>query len=377
MTWIAVAEAAVTALSLCPLLAITRGGWTGFSRATESVSSFARQALWLYGFYSHAFSYIQLVVCAALSLVYMTERRSRIRRNHRSHYGLLHVAEHLQILIYLAELVGGVDVSQCTITILCLAFVTAVVVPSISVLLINQWLWRNANKRLPNWFDERLLPRFKAKLAANTFNMKLQNVVTKLSGYLAPAFVSWERIEGLAASLVANEKVCREPSALPPFDLCVGVLSGGAFVTSAVANAWNIPERAYISSRLYSGQTLFGGWCQTLELFLGPKLSRRLLSLKPCYHAPVVTDLTLSETLIRMKINKKPLRRVLVVDDSVFSGRSLRAAREWVATATGLPLTCVSTAAMFVDGACAGFEPDYLALRGPVPWMWEWGIEVD
>ena len=381
--WITASELVATVMSLGPILAIVLAGavggnWIRFAYVTEALGSFPRQLLMLFGVYAHAFSPLRLLICAVLCAVYMAERRTRIRRQERSHYGLLHVAEHVHIFIYLAGVIGDVEVARCITTALCVVFVLGVVIPVLAVRATNHWLQSNALARLPTWFDkENLLPLLQKKLAGNTEKMRVRNVLTKLVGYLAPQFVSWKRMEALSAALAVNDAARSSephpPLSLASFDLCVGVLSGGAFVAPAVANAWNIPERAYIASRLYSGQSFLVGWWQTVELFLGPALSRRLRLV----HAPVVQDITLSATIRRMKAAERPLRRVLVVDDSVFSGRSLSAARDYVAAATGLPISCVYTAALFVDSKNAKFEPDFLATRGPVPWAWEWGVEVD
>ena len=181
--WITASELVATVMSLGPILAIVLAGavggnWIRFAYVTEALGSFPRQLLMLFGVYAHAFSPLRLLICAVLCAVYMAERRTRIRRQERSHYGLLHVAEHVHIFIYLAGVIGDVEVAQCITTALCLVFVLGVVIPVLAVRATNHWLQSNALARLPTWFDkENLLPLLQKKLAGNTEKMRVRTLM--------------------------------------------------------------------------------------------------------------------------------------------------------------------------------------------------------
>ena len=195
---------------------------------------------------------------------------------------------------------------------------------------------------LPDWFDPRLVGLLKRKLGRKktilsfvdwvTFQILELVVRPKGWSYLRP--VTWGDLETM---IQADCQVITDLEYAP--DVVVGIKSGGAFIANYVAKCLGVEEVCYVQVEYY--RPIFSS---TVLAFITRFLRRARLTLT-------------GELDVQGK-------RVLLVDDQVYTGKSLRAARAYLEQSGA---AAVKTYCVYITGS----STDFAGRRGRmnyVPW---------
>lgn len=344
----------------------------------EYVPGVVRQAMMLYGLLRSSSEFVHPVleplVMLALYVMYGVERRERMGRNARFDYGMMHCGEHLLILMYLVRVCRLEVTAALAVPLVAYLAVVMVVVPYAGVALVHWYLTTTYKRRLPVWFPPTLLPVFERKLRANVRSTTWRNHTIKaFSPYLTVStHGSWAFIEEQVQHL--HPTVTTSPD-VDTFDVCLGLCTGGAFVAAAVGYRFGLKFVGFIDSKLYSGSGCLRGLVQTVAC-VSPTLVSHHHSALTAFQRDVSAADALGAASAALQ---KPVSelKIMVVDDTVFSGRSLSQAVRFVAAMGADPRNIKTAALVVLPHKEHSYVPDYFAFQGPIPWIWEWGVEVD
>jgi len=346
--WSAVVVAVAVVVTVCdlvPLLlspaAATRP--RGAAVVAEGVGAVARAAAVVVGFVAVGLPVLAMTTYVACSAVYVFERRARIAAGRRHDYSALHALEHVALQVLLGTLnarVLDVDTVVIAWVVMIAPLVLALIVSGVT---FNALAWRATRTSVPPWFDPRVRPHLDDKARANAKSTRLQHYVIKpFTPKIASRRVRWQDIERLVDALPDGG----------PFDVVVGVLSGGAFIAPLVARRYGVGRVVYARSRLWSQLSFARSARASFRYYAGRE------------HRTVVTFLDDEAAVLRGA-------RVLVVDDSVCTGTTIASVR---AACEREGAVVVVTAALFCDPA---HPTDLHAIQSRTPLVWPWGWESD
>ena len=305
---------------------------------SESVGAICRLGCVAIGFSRTGFSPSLLSFYVLMSAVYFAERRARIRRGRRHEYGWFHHFEHLALVAFL--LAVNRDILNLRWTYLAIIIAPFIVFSAFIALglFTNQ---RLKNAALPAWFDRKLATQFRNKLLGNANSLKLYNYFFKPFDHaLLLRKVSWADIERIVDSVPVSE----------PVDEVVGIFSGGAFISSYVAQRNGIPKVSYVRSSYWSASNLTS---------LIAKIINHLAD------RPVASNVELpSDLQIENKV-------VLLVDDTICTSVTSNSV---AGRLYALGAKKVLRYALFCSSAA---KADYVGIVSGAPIIWPWGWEAD
>ena len=214
------------------------------------------------------------------------------------------------------------------------------------------------NEKEPDWFDASLLPllRNKQRKAAEAKSILRMNYFFTLVSRAPLGSTSWASLERRVDSI----RVPYRP------DVVLGIKSGGAFIARLVARRWDPPPRVeYIKIQKYAKKSLFQRVLMWVRYQNGRRADdqRRRESEEQADRALVVGELP-DPNLIRG-------RSVLVVDDQVYSGSTLRRACKEMRLAGATAVTALTVSA--VVGRSRDLV-DHCSVEGAI-FAWPWGMD--
>ncbi len=289
--------------------------------------------LWLFGLF--------VLTYLALTFIYYKEREQRIADKERFNYKWAHSFEHIAIWIYfyllnLPKLNHELAWSLVTVYLLLTA-----IIPLLVGFFTNLYILVSWKRKLPCWFASELESHYMKKVHNNALSPKLYHYIQKPYNHrLAISMVKWHDIERMVDNTAINDS----------FDLAIGVLSGGAFITKYVAQVLGIDQIHYVHSRCWSQVSLMTTLMKTA----------RYLS-----HGQVNME--------SIDIDKIDLtgKRILLIDDSVATGSTMKIIKKELES---LNAREVKTFAIYCH---ENHLTDYYFRAGRVPFIWPWGFEVD
>jgi adenine/guanine phosphoribosyltransferase-like PRPP-binding protein len=308
----------------------------------EAIGATARWLAIVVGFFLVRFPIPLLIVYAVSTWIYFRERTDRIRRGKRFDYGWLHCLEHLAIWVFLLVVNGSKLDIPLVWRLHAGLFLSIAVLLATMGIITNFRIFGSVEKDLPPWFDPLLCSAIVQKSRANAFSHRLQHYVIKpFTPKMVNESVGWPDIESMLAEISLNE----------PFDVAVGITSGGAFIARCVAARFGIPSVHYVRSRFWSRMPL-----------------RKNLVASFRYYAGLPNDTNVSFLDGNVDLTGK---RVLIVDDSVCTGATL-ASVDRLCRAKGADH--VRSLALFVNPE---HSVDYFCRMSKTPLIWPWGWESD
>ncbi len=303
-----------------------------------------------------------LIFCLMCKIVYIYERTDRIEKNKRNNFELIHCIEHIDLLLYLFYKLKH-DKRQTILKLMIYFLTTGIIIPSVFFKLVNLYLYYNYNSRLPKWFDARLLPFFEKKI---TNNYKSNNIPTYLIKIFSPKlnmnFMSWDTIEKKLQIL--HMKIKRDK--FKP-DICIGILSGGAFCLKYLSGLFNIEKVAYIKCKQWSNTSLEQQITETFNFF--SKTHEQYVNSSKNEIYELNNDL---DTYIENTTN--PLS-ILLFDDTISTGKTIYNVKKYLQTKTNkLKNVNIKTACIISNDEN---NVDYVVDISTINIMWEWGVELD
>lgn len=175
-------------------------------------------------------------------------------------------------------------------------------------------------QRVPDWFDRRTLPFLKNKFeqrherAKSSLNL-LYSYVSE-NGRLGDA--RWGHVEKLCAQAVRN--IPQSEKEAGPYDVCVGITSGGAFIAPYISKLLGIKRCEFVTIRKYSCL----GVRKRIQTWLwsGGKKQRRRRKIK--------LDSVKGSDLHDIKG-----KRILLCDDQLATGETLDTATDFLTRTCG------------------------------------------
>ena len=296
--------------------------------------------------------FLSIFICKC---VYTYERRTRVNTGSRHEFGPLHHFEHVGLYIYFLRFLGRIDVYASLYRLGGLLVVCLVVLPSGMFYLVNLYIRHHYIERIPHYFDRRLMMIYTRKVNANTTSSRVGNyLIAALSYRLNWDVMTWRKIEEMTDALIAR---------IRPFhpDLVVGICSGGAFITPYVQQAFTpCPDTMYVSSKTWSNVNYSVKLQAAIDFYTNKQL-----------YLSTSDD---NGLVIVVPPSRNTYKRILIIDDSVNSGRTMTRARAMVTRM--FPESEVRTCVLI----CA---PDAVTIVDTVvytrttPCIWEWGVELD
>jgi hypoxanthine phosphoribosyltransferase len=214
----------------------------------------------------------------------------------------------------------------------------------IFLFVLNNFLYYYQTERAPEWLKENkdLKSILMTKLNKNKNSKKLHNYIIKPWAFnLKLEFISWEQMERSCDEVIKNVNV-------DEINVVVGITTGGSFIGAYVAKQLNKPFEI-ITSKLWSEISFKENFIKASSFYLGYNLE------------PVVKNIP----------NVKD-KRVLLVDDTTYTGVTFSGVQrvlENVANAKSVKTLC-----LWRHGE---FQPTYHYGEKRIPFLWEWGSEVD
>lgn len=194
----------------------------------------------------------------------------------------------------------------------CCIFVLFII--SLIFKLINVYFIKNYNRRLPEWFDKTLNKLFYKKILKNYKSNNLFNNFIRLC-YYKFSFMNWGIIEVRLNEL--SDKIIFDN--FKP-DICVGVLSGGAFYIKYLSEKLSCENNFYLKCKVWSDTTLFNQFKSILNRFVN--YEQYLNDNKTC-------DITEINGLSEYMKNNI-VKNVLLFDDSVSTGKTIYATANYL-----------------------------------------------
>jgi len=161
---------------------------------------------------------------------------------------------------------------------------------------------------VPEWFDPALLDLLNRKRHRkrwglyffDTLVLWLMELLVRPNGWSYVKPITWSDLE----AMMEQDCQCIQSSGFAP-NLIIGVKSGGAFIANFIAKRLGIPNVQYVHVTYYS----------------------------PIFGSTVLAFITRFLRKPRFRI-ERPIdvegKRVLLVDDQIYTGRTLRAASDWL-----------------------------------------------
>lgn len=295
-------------------------------------------------------------------IIYLYERTTRIEKNKRNHFELLHCIEHIDLLLYLFYKLKH-DKQQTIIKLMVYFLTTGIIIPSVVFKFVNMYLYYNYKSRLPKWFDNSLLPFFEKKITGNYKSNNIPNYLIKIfSPKLNWDFMSWVIIEKKIQIL--HEKI-KQDNFKP--DICIGILSGGAFCLKYLSSLFNIEEIFYIKCIQWSNVNVKRQTIQTFD-YLTKTHNKYVNHNKNEIHE-------ISNDLDTYITNTKTPLNILLFDDTVSTGKSIYNVKKYLQEKTyKLNNVNIKTACIITN--CEN-NVDYKVDTSTINVMWEWGVELD
>ena len=215
-------------------------------------------------------------------------------------------------------------------------------------------LYLGVTSKPPSWMPKDLLPWFNKKLFGNAYAANPVGYMLKPSSpILSWEFMTWTRIINMIDTVDFQGFDA---------DLVVGVLSGGAFIQPIVSRRHTKADRAVIRSQVWSMLTAKEN-IQSVGHVFWNKSSWRESKCKELRWT-VEPD------------SKKEYSKVLIVDDSVSSGKTIANVLRFVRKR--YPSADVRIFVLYAPEASSGVcHLDYVVSSGRVPLLWPWGVEMD
>lgn len=340
--WTLIVGAAAVAVSVGDLLPLLLSPRSRLANAFEAVGGVTRAGVVVVAFVLVGLPLLPMALFVACSIVYAKERRARIAANRREAYSGLHALEHVAVWVLLVTVNAPVLEVHDVVVGLVVAVVPIAVPLIVAGVAFNIATWRAVSQHMPTWVDPKMRPFLEEKARANALSLRLQHYVIKpFTPRIAVHHVRFADIEQLVAMLPVRE----------PYDVVVGVMSGGAFIAPLVARHVGAARVVYARSRLWSQIAFVTNVRAVLRYYFG-RGNRTVV------------------TFVDGPVDLHGLR-VLVVDDSVCTGATLASVREACTQAGAAHIT---TAALFCDTA---HPTDVYAVQGRTPLIWPWGWESD
>ena len=317
---------------------------------TEHIGGFIRQCVILNNILKD--DTINKIIQLGLKLVYYYERKIRIDKGDRERFGILHTAEHVDLLIYLYNNLQH-NKCQTNINMAIYVLMTGYIIPSVFFKIYNICIVTTYERNLPIWFDYSLKDCITNKVMGN-YNSNFIMNPNKYAVKIYSPKLTWEletldTIETKCNQLYIN---IHKDGFVP--DICVGIASGGAFCVKYLSLLFKC-EYYYVKSKTWSGNSLYDD-----VMKLSMYYNNTLLSSK---HQ--ITEISTLPTNVS---------NILLFDDSVATGKTITGTKQYLQNK--YPNAIIKTAVMIVPHDNIKLV-DWYSVTTEVPIFWPWGCELD
>jgi hypoxanthine phosphoribosyltransferase len=284
----------------------------------------------------------EVYAIAVCKVIYYFERRHRIEKGTRNEFPAWHSFEHIGLYLLLKEMTKT-EFSLITYLGILVFFI---IFQAVFIISVNYYIYYMHASRMPKWVKEnkQLQTILADKIESNSNSYKLHNYAFKpWFGHLKFHYITWQHIEK-----VVDEMILRHQ--FTDIDTVVGISTGGAFVGQYLAMRINKPHEI-INSKLWSGMSFPQNIVRISKWMLGREVTPRITG--------------------NLDVKGK---RVLLVDDTSYTGITLKGASKYLKTNEA---ASVKTLVLWINSTQRAPIDYYYETNQRVPIIWEWGVEID
>jgi hypoxanthine phosphoribosyltransferase len=309
----------------------------------ELLLQIPRKAIEVYSMYQIFMSgKLEIYIIAICKAIYYFERKWRIEQGRRNQFPAWHSAEHVGLYLLIKEMTGS-ELQPLMCFAILLFFI---IFQAIFIICVNAYIYYSSAHRMPQWVKDNkdLVAIFDKKLESNSNSYKLHNYVLKpWVNHLKIHFITWKRLEESVHEMHKKHDFSE-------IDTVVGISTGGAFVGQYLALVLNKPFEI-VNSKLWSGMNFPQNLVKSTQWMLGREVNANIWG--------------------TLNVQGK---RVLLVDDTSFTGITLKGATKYLKTNGA---SSVKTFVLWITSMINSPIDYYYENNQRVPIIWEWGVEID